>query len=132
MLKLLLTFLKSKADIINIKKKASIIFSLLLKDKLVRKYRITGVPTLVLIDCSKLSLITRDGRYYVLNDRDGDGFPWQPETLDLCLTEGYLEDREGVDVAWNDIKDSVKILGLFFSAHWVRNRIDNVSNVLIQ
>lgn len=89
-----------------------------IKANLVRKYKISGVPSLILINAHTSSLISKDGRYYVLNDRDGDGFPWTPETLEVCLSSGFLEDKEGLDLSWVDIKDSFKVLGLFFSAQW--------------
>jgi nucleoredoxin len=47
------------------------------KEQLGQKYRVRGIPTLVLIDAKTGATITLEGRNVVNSDTNGDDFPWK-------------------------------------------------------
>lgn len=83
-----------------------------LKEKLSRKFQVSGIPTLVLLDGNG-ELITTKGRSKV---DDVQGFPWPKKSLKEILGNelvGSGGDKIPIDTAING-----KVLGLYFSAHW--------------
>jgi nucleoredoxin len=87
-----------------------------LKASLSKKYKVQGIPTLVIVDGKTSELITRDGRSAVMQDPSGAAFPWKPPTLWEALGEDFLS-QQG-DVSIDEIKGPGKVIGLYFSAHW--------------
>jgi len=89
----------------------------LLQLKLSKRYRVKGVPVLLLVDADSGSLITDSGRQAIMDDRKGTNFPWYPERLSTLLYAGPL--LKGTDEV--DGKDALhnKVKGIYFSAHWV-------------
>merc|ERR1711920_34985 len=55
-----------------------------LKAKLSKKFKVNGIPTLVIID-SDGKTITTDGREAIDSDPAGQSFPWKPATLEEAL-----------------------------------------------
>ena len=51
-----------------------------LKAALSKKYNVTGIPSLLILDGETGELITVDGRKAVMEDVKGDDFPWRPPT----------------------------------------------------
>jgi len=49
-----------------------------LKERLSNKYKVEGIPTLVLLDGSTAQLLTPKGREVINNDPRGELFPWYP------------------------------------------------------
>lgn len=87
-----------------------------LKGKLSKKFKVQGIPTLVILD-EEGRTITTDGRSALADDPTGANFPWRPPTLEDALGDELLmADGEGVEVA--DIRAEVDVLALYFSAHW--------------
>mmetsp|Transcript_37731 Transcript_37731/g.48850 ORF Transcript_37731/g.48850 Transcript_37731/m.48850 type:complete len:337 (+) Transcript_37731:377-1387(+) len=84
------------------------------KAELSKKYKVQGIPTLVLIDETGKT-ITLDGRSAVTNDPQGNNFPWTPKTL-AELLEGDLRKNDGSTVPFSSLAG--KSLALYFSAHW--------------
>lgn len=91
-----------------------------LKTKLSRKFKVTGIPTLVFINGENGQLITNDGRSIVLDDPEGKDFPWTPKPVSgmisgelLCHNGKQLEKK-----TWSDVKETVDAIGIYFSAHW--------------
>jgi nucleoredoxin len=82
------------------------------KAQLSAKYKVRGIPTLVLLDESGAT-ITQDGRHVAMSG-DIEAFPWKPKTFIELLT-GSLVSHAG-PVAPESLKG--KRLGLYFSAHW--------------
>ena len=78
----------------------------------------SGIPTLVVLDAKTGEIITRDGRSAVMKDSTGEAFPWKPPTIWEALGEEFLSKED--DVSIDDIKGKGKVIGLYFSAHWVR------------
>ena len=90
-----------------------------IQTELSKKYKVTGIPTLVLVDASNGKLITTDGRSIVMDGDDtGKDFPWTPKPFLEVISSGSFKDSKGKDVDSKAIKE--KVLGIFFSAHWVR------------
>lgn len=85
--------------------------------KLTKKYRVQGIPKLVLIDGDTGKLITCEGYSCVINDKDGQEFPWRPKKVQEVIQGKLLRsDRTEVD-AMESLKG--KTMCLYFSAHWV-------------
>lgn len=86
------------------------------KAKLTKKYRVQGIPKLVLIDGDTGKLITCEGYSCVINDKDGQEFPWRPKKVQEVIQGKLLRsDRTEVD-AMESLKG--KTVCLYFSAHW--------------
>jgi len=83
-----------------------------LKEKLSQKYKVSGIPTLVLLD-GQGELITTKGRSKV---DDVEAFPWPNKTLKELLGSELVVAGGGT-VATDAATDG-KVLGLYFSAHW--------------
>ena len=84
-----------------------------IKAKLSAKYKVQGIPTLVVLD-PQGELITNKGREKVSSDPEGKDFPWTPKTLWQIL-DGELQSKSGA-VAVDTLKN--KYFGIYFSAHW--------------
>lgn len=84
------------------------------KDALSRKYKVSGIPALVIINPEDGSTITTDGRSEVMKDPKGEKFPWIPPTFAEALGDSFLKGDGTVG------KEAIegKTLGLYFSAHW--------------
>lgn len=85
-----------------------------LKNKLSKKFKVQGIPTLVLLD-DKGALITTKARAFV----GAKPFPYQPPTVKGSLGEKLVK-HEGGDVIEVDAKEALagKHVALYFSAHW--------------
>lgn len=86
-----------------------------LKDKLSTKYKVAGIPTLVILD-SSANLVTTKGREFI---GSGKPFPFQPPTVAAALGDTLLKKVDG-KVTEVKTKDALKgkNLALYFSAHW--------------
>jgi len=86
-----------------------------LKAALNKKYKVQGIPSLVVLGPDG-DLITKDGRSKVMeNFADCAGFPWKPPSLAEALGDTFLK-QDGTTVGKEAIAG--KTLGLYFSAHW--------------
>ena len=50
-----------------------------LKAKVSKKFKVSGIPTLVFLDAETGKLITDEGRNIVGDDKEGKNFPWRPK-----------------------------------------------------
>mmetsp|Transcript_66818 Transcript_66818/g.118305 ORF Transcript_66818/g.118305 Transcript_66818/m.118305 type:complete len:455 (+) Transcript_66818:65-1429(+) len=84
------------------------------KAELSKKYKVEGIPSLVIINPTDGSVITKDGRSAVSQDPTGTKLPWIPPTFQEALPEKFLKGGDMVG------KEAIagKTLGLYFSAHW--------------
>ncbi len=87
------------------------------KAKLSKKYKVSGIPTLVILDGATGELITKEGREQVMADADGSAFPWKPPPIWECLGDEFLR-NDGETVELDDIRGAGKAIGLYFSASW--------------
>lgn len=87
------------------------------KNALSKKYKVSGIPSLVIVDAATGELITKDGRSDIIEDPTGERFPWKPKSLADSLAEiTTLRGKDGAEVPRSAIEG--KTLGLYFSAHW--------------
>ena len=89
------------------------------QNDLSRKFKVTGIPTLVFLNAKNGDVITTDGRSIVLEDPDGKDFPWTPKPV-LELLSGDLMVKTGDKTTWEAVQKDVDYVGIYFSAHWVR------------
>jgi len=84
------------------------------KASLSKKYKVQGIPTVIILNCEDGSLISSDGRSAISKDPTGEKFPWIPPTFKEALGDKFLkgDDTVGLDAIEG------KTLGLYFSAHW--------------
>jgi len=86
-----------------------------LKKKLSKKYKVSGIPSFVILGPDGKT-ITTNGRECVTKDPQGTKFPWVPPTLDEIVAGATFTDKSGKELAWSDYRG--KPIGLYFSAHW--------------
>lgn len=90
-----------------------------LKAKLSKKFKVSGIPSLVILDGETGETITTDGRECVSEDPEGKKFPWKPPSFFEALGDDFLKGTEGDSVSLAEIRsDGAKYIGLYFSAHW--------------
>ena len=87
-----------------------------LKEAISKRFRLTGIPTLVIVDAQTGQLCTTDGRKQVLMDSAGERFPWVPKAFLEVLTGDVLE-TDGTLTPCEDLQ-SLDALGIYFSAQW--------------
>lgn len=87
--------------------------------ELSKKFKVSGIPTLVFINGKTGSLITTDGRSIVGEDQEGVGFPWKPKPF-LEMISGKFVNKDKGETTWEELKG--KTIGFYFSAHWVRKK----------
>ncbi|CAI7990419.1 Nucleoredoxin [Geodia barretti] len=87
-----------------------------LKNEASKRFKVTGIPTLVFINAENGALITTDGRSVVMDDPDGKDFPWTPKPV-LELLSGVLKAPEK-DTTWEEVHKDIEYVGIYFSAHW--------------
>jgi len=88
------------------------------KASLSKKYKVSGIPTLVILDGETGATITTDGREAVGEDPTGKDFPWKPPSFWDALGDEFLSGSDGETVDVDEIKGEGKVIGLYFSAHW--------------
>jgi len=88
------------------------------KSKISKKFKVSGIPTLVLLDGETGAVITTDGREAVSEDLTGANFPWKPPSVWEALGDEFLSGTEGDTESLEDVKERTKVIGLYFSAHW--------------
>ena len=80
--------------------------------KLCRKYGITEIPTLVMLNAKNGQFITVDGKILIMEDPDGERFPWRE--LDFLSKANYTNWNNEV-VTWDSIAEKCDVLGVYFS-----------------
>ena len=75
-----------------------------------------------MVNAASGSLITADGRSIVNDDPEGKDFPWVPKPFLEVIGGSYLKK---VDEKEEGLKEAIqgKVIGLYFSAHWVSSCI---------
>merc|ERR1719230_2314476 len=89
-----------------------------LKGKLSSKFKVQGIPTLVILDGETGETITTNGREEVSTDPTGARFPWKPPTFWEALGDEFLSGTDGETVDLEEVKGGSQYIGLYFSAHW--------------
>ncbi|XP_038059235.1 nucleoredoxin-like [Patiria miniata] len=86
-----------------------------LKAKLSQRFKVSGIPTLILLDAATGKVNEGDGRSVVMEDATGENFPWTPKPFEEIFTGPLINNKEEKKTT-DDIKG--KVVGLYFSAHW--------------
>ncbi|KAK3248795.1 hypothetical protein CYMTET_41753 [Cymbomonas tetramitiformis] len=86
------------------------------KAKLSKKFKVSGIPSLVILD-DEGKVITTDGRGAVTDSEFIANFPWTPPTLEDVLGDRFVN-QDGKDVTLSSLTSAGKNIGLYFSAHW--------------
>lgn len=86
------------------------------KAKLSKKFKVNGIPSLVILD-DEGKVITTDGRGAVTDTEFIANFPWTPPTLEEVLGDRFVN-QDGKDVSLSSLTSAGKNIGLYFSAHW--------------
>ncbi|XP_020295212.1 nucleoredoxin-like [Pseudomyrmex gracilis] len=91
------------------------------KTRLIRRYRIkTNVPTLILLEGSNGSIVTRGGVERTIADPTGVEFPWRPPHPKAALEDGPLlpcgARGSNEPMLHEELRHCFK--GVYFSAHW--------------
>jgi len=84
------------------------------KEALSKKFKVQGIPTLVIID-KEGTTITTDGRSAVTEDPTGQNFPWHPPTFADSIGDTLIR-NDGTEVKYSDLAG--KTIAIYFSAHW--------------
>jgi len=85
------------------------------KGALSKKYKVKGIPSLVVLGPDG-NVVTTNGRQKVMENFEMcEGFPWVPPTFWEALGDSFLR-QDGSSIGLDAVKD--KTLGLYFSAHW--------------
>lgn len=90
--------------------------------RLTRRYRIkAGVPTLILLEGSNGSIVTRGGVERTIADPTGLEFPWRPPHPKAALEDGPLLPCGARDSNEPMLHEELRYCykGVYFSAHWV-------------
>jgi len=88
-----------------------------LKAALSKKYEVSGIPSLIILDGETGATITKDGRRVVMEDVKGDNFPWKPPTVWDAMGDEFMS-GDGETVELSALRGEGKVIGLYFSAHW--------------
>ena len=92
-----------------------------IQNTLSRKFKVSGIPTLVFLNAETGSVITGEGRSIIMEDKTGKDFPWKPKPF-LELIEGKFLGKHLKELTSACLKD--KVIGVYFSAHWVRDSLE--------
>jgi nucleoredoxin len=87
-----------------------------IKSKLSSKFKVQGIPSLILVDAKTGKLVNGNGRAAISGDPTGENFPWRPKTF-YEMVDGHVADKDGNDVSIADLKSNDAV-GVYFSAHW--------------
>jgi len=87
-----------------------------IKEKLSKKFKVNGIPSLVILDPTGKT-ITTDGRSAVSQDPSGEEFPWKPKPTKELLSGAKLVGPSG-ETSIQKAMEGKSALALYFSAHW--------------
>lgn len=87
------------------------------RSELGRRFRVAGIPHLVVLDAANGTLITDAARERVMADPAAAAFPWRPRSAWEILAEGAITDAAGGAFALADLR-ARRATALYFSAHW--------------
>lgn len=87
-----------------------------------------GVPTLILLEGSDGSVVTRGGVERTVADPIGAEFPWRPPHPKAALEDGPLLPCSGRDSNEPMLHEELRhcFKGVYFSAHWVSSDVKHI------
>lgn len=84
--------------------------------KLAARFKVDAIPTLIFVDGSTGTVITKDGRSIVSEDPTGEQFPWRPKPFLEIVKDAEFINQDKKLTTWSQLHG--KTIGLFFSAYW--------------
>ena len=60
------------------------------QDKLSKKFKVSGIPTLVFLDGETAKVNESDGRSVIMEDETGANFPWIPKSFEGMLWDSSV------------------------------------------
>ena len=81
-----------------------------LKAALGKKYEVSGIPSLIILDGETGEVITKDGREAVMEDPEGERFPWKPPSLWEALGDEFMS-GDGESVELDALRGEGKVIG---------------------
>jgi nucleoredoxin len=88
-----------------------------LKAKLSSKFKVSGIPSFVILDTFTGAVVNPQARGAVGEDPEGKDFPWRPKTISQLLSGAELVDKAGNTYKSDDLLNG-KTKMVYFSAHW--------------
>jgi len=88
------------------------------KAKLSKKYKVSGIPSFIVLDGVTGETLCKDGRSMVMEDPKGERLPWKPPTIWEALGDEVLDGTDGDAIEIAELRKEAKYIGLYFSAHW--------------
>jgi len=85
-----------------------------LKEQLSKKYKVQGIPSLIIIDAKTGETNTKEGRSAIANVED---FPFKDKTLCQIVDSMVFTKKCGAELKASDVFGKGSI-GLYFSGHW--------------
>jgi len=82
-----------------------------------KKFKVSGIPSVVILDGVTGELITTDGKAAISGDPTGEEMPWRPKSLDELLN-GALISKPGGEPTDAKTFLAGKVFAFYFSAHW--------------
>ena len=67
-----------------------------LKAKLSKRFKVSDIPSLVLLDGATGAVLAKDGRSVIMADQEGANFHWVPKSLDELIGGGKRRGRGAV------------------------------------
>ncbi|CAK9004312.1 Nucleoredoxin [Durusdinium trenchii] len=86
-----------------------------IKNKLSRKLKVSGIPTLAFADAKTGEVYETGGRGIVMSDPEGAKYPWVPPSIDEALGDSFISNDGSVT---EKQQLDGKYLMLYFSASW--------------
>jgi len=94
------------------------------KGKLSSKFKVRGIPTLVIVDAVTGETVTEKGRGEVMSDPEGANFPWKPKTYAELMADApkLLRGKKDGESSYEELDMATHLKGkkvaYYFSAHW--------------
>jgi len=88
------------------------------KNKLSGKFKVSGIPTLILLDPKTGKVIDANGRSVISGDKTGEKFPWVKPPLKDVLAPAPVVKKDGTKTTFGELLKTNNYLILYFSAHW--------------
>ncbi|XP_030847860.1 nucleoredoxin [Strongylocentrotus purpuratus] len=85
------------------------------KNEVSRRFKVSAIPTLIILDSVTGEVTCVDGVDEVKCDGEGKKFPWKSRPFPEIITGNFIN-QEMKTVTSESLKD--KVLGIYFSAHW--------------
>jgi len=90
-----------------------------IKEKLSKKFKVDGIPTLVLLN-GNAEVVTRNGRGIVESDPTGADCPWSSVNANVLelLGTGPINTHDSKGLTTADLTQPGSYFAIYFSAHW--------------